>query len=158
MPVSICRITYYWRRLCRRDRTQFYPEDCVAAVVWVVLDNRMRHRRTSTFGLAVVGGGGGGGDLIARTNYIMLESASICTRIAVKSKTFPILTSNETIIISPLRPVRLCCFHMVIPVGQQVRQRQPGFIRKMETARDDYMQTRLNVGFLTSATTGDFID
>ena len=25
---------------------------------------------------------------------------------------------------SPLRPVRLCCFHMVIPVGQQVRQRR----------------------------------
>ena len=35
---------------------------------------------------------------------------------------------------------------------------QPGFIRKMETARDDYMQTRLNAGFLTSGTTGDFID
>ena len=32
------------------------------------------------------------------------------------------------------------------------------FIQKMETARDDYMQTRLNAGFLTSATTGDFID
>ena len=76
MAVSICRITYHWRRLCRRDRTQFYPDDCVAAVVWVVLDNRMSHRRTSTFGLA--GGGGEGGDLIARTNYIMLESAS-CT-------------------------------------------------------------------------------
>ena len=75
MAVSICRITYHWRRLCRRDRTQFYPDDCVAAVVWVVLDNRMSHRRTSTFGLA---GGGEGGDLIARTNYIMLESAS-CT-------------------------------------------------------------------------------
>ena len=25
---------------------------------------------------------------------------------------------------SPLRPVRLCCFHMVIPAGQQVRQRR----------------------------------
>ena len=25
---------------------------------------------------------------------------------------------------SPLRPVWLCCFHMVIPVGQQVRQRR----------------------------------
>ena len=35
---------------------------------------------------------------------------------------------------------------------------QPGFIRKMETARDDYMQTTLNAGFLTSGTTGDFID
>ena len=35
---------------------------------------------------------------------------------------------------------------------------QPGFIRKMETARDDYMQTRLNAGFLTSGTTDDFID
>ena len=35
---------------------------------------------------------------------------------------------------------------------------QPGFIRKMETARDDYMQTRLNASFLTSGTTGDFID
>ena len=33
---------------------------------------------------------------------------------------------------------------------------QPGFIRKMETARDDYMQTRLSAGFLTSGTTGDF--
>ena len=41
--------------------------------VWVVLDNRMSHRRTSTFGL---GGEEGeeGGDLIARRNYIMLES------------------------------------------------------------------------------------
>ena len=77
MAVSICRITYHWRRLCRRDRTQCYPDDCVAAVIWVVLDNRMSHRRTSTFGLAG-GGKGGGGDLIARTNYIMLESAS-CT-------------------------------------------------------------------------------
>ena len=37
----------------------------------------MSHRRTSTFGLGG-GGGGEGGDLIARTNYIMLESAS-CT-------------------------------------------------------------------------------
>ena len=35
---------------------------------------------------------------------------------------------------------------------------KPGFIRKMETARDDYMQTRLDTGFLTSGTTGDFID
>ena len=35
---------------------------------------------------------------------------------------------------------------------------QPGFIRKMKTARDDYMQTRLNAGFLTSGTTGDFVD
>ena len=34
----------------------------------------MSHRRPGTFGL----GGGEGGDLIARTNYIMLESAS-CT-------------------------------------------------------------------------------
>ena len=62
MAVSICRITYHWRRLCRRDRTQFYPDDCVAAVIWVVLDNRMSHRRTSTFGLA--GGGGGGGRVV----------------------------------------------------------------------------------------------
>ena len=39
----------------------------------------MSHRRTSTFGLGGGGGGGQeGGDLIARTNYIMLESAS-CT-------------------------------------------------------------------------------
>ena len=40
----------------------------------------MSHRRTSTFGLGRGGGGGGeeGGDLIARRNYIMLESAS-CT-------------------------------------------------------------------------------
>ena len=34
---------------------------------------------------------------------------------------------------------------------------QPGFIRKMGTARDDYMQTWLNAGFLTSGTTDDFI-
>ena len=34
----------------------------------------------------------------------------------------------------------------------------PGFIRKMETVRDDYMETRLNAGFLTCGTTGDFID
>ena len=52
-------------------------------------------------------GGGGDVDLIARTNYIMLESARyICTRIAVKTKTFPILTSNETIIIPILEPPR----------------------------------------------------
>ena len=38
----------------------------------------MSHRRTSTFGLALGGGGEEGGDLIARRNYIMLESAS-CT-------------------------------------------------------------------------------
>ena len=35
---------------------------------------------------------------------------------------------------------------------------QPGIIRKMQTARDDYMQTRLNACFLTSGTTGYFID
>ena len=35
---------------------------------------------------------------------------------------------------------------------------QAGLIQKMETARDDYMETRLNAGFLTSGTTGDFID
>ena len=35
---------------------------------------------------------------------------------------------------------------------------QADFIQKMETARDDYMQTRLNAGFLTSGTKGDFID
>ena len=32
------------------------------------------------------------------------------------------------------------------------------YIRKMETARHDYMQTRFNAGYLTSGTTGDFID
>ena len=108
MAVSICCITYHWRRLCRRDRTQFYPDDCVAAVVWVVLDNRISHRRTSTFGLA---GGGGGGE--GRVVTLLPEpycpnklhnarkcKLYICTRIAVKTKTFPILTSNETIIIS----------------------------------------------------------
>ena len=34
-------LTCHWRPLCRRDRTQFHRGDRVAAVVWVVLDNRM---------------------------------------------------------------------------------------------------------------------
>ena len=34
-------LTCHWRRLCRRDRTQFHRGDRVAAVVWVVLDNHM---------------------------------------------------------------------------------------------------------------------
>ena len=33
-------LTCHWRRLCRRGRTQFHRDDRVAAVVWVVLDNR----------------------------------------------------------------------------------------------------------------------
>ena len=39
---------------------QIYPDDCVAAVVWVVLDIRTSHRRTSTFGLGGGRGEGGG--------------------------------------------------------------------------------------------------
>ena len=36
---------------------------------------------------------------------------------------------------------------------------QPGFIQKVETARDDCMQARLNAGFfLHVAQQGDFID
>ena len=35
-------LTCHWRPLCRRDTgTQFHRGDRVAAVVWVVLDNRM---------------------------------------------------------------------------------------------------------------------
>ena len=34
-------LTCHWRPLCRRDITQFYRGDRVAAIVWVVLDNRM---------------------------------------------------------------------------------------------------------------------
>ena len=56
------------------------------------------------------------------------------------------------------RGVRLCCFHMVIPVGKQVRQRRLYCNLALYEKWDDYMQTRLNAGFLTSGTTGDFID
>ena len=34
-------LTCHWRPLCRRDRTQFHRGYRVAAVVWVVLDNRI---------------------------------------------------------------------------------------------------------------------
>ena len=61
MAVSICRITYHWRRLCRRDRTQFYPDDCVAAVVWVDLNNRMSLGVQAPSDLR---GGGGGGRVV----------------------------------------------------------------------------------------------
>ena len=55
------------------------------------------------------------------------------------------------------------CFHMVIPVGRQVRQRRLygnlALYKKVETARDDYMQTRLNAGFfLHMAQQGDLTD
>ena len=70
------RELYIRTRMAVKTKTQFYPDDCVAAVVWVVLDNRMSHRRTGTFGLD--GGREGAGHLIGRKNYIMLESAS-CT-------------------------------------------------------------------------------
>ena len=85
---TMCKpgLTCHWRPLCRRDRTQFHRGDRVAAVVWVVLENRM-----SVF----------------------------------------IWSSQSD--------------------ARQVRQRRLdgnlALYKKVETARDDYMQTRLNAGF-----------
>ena len=57
--------------------------------------------RAPQFGL----GGGGGGDLIARKKLHKARERELYTRtqITVKTKTFPIITSNETIII-PKKP------------------------------------------------------
>ena len=86
-------LPHHWRRLCRRDRTQFYRDDRVAVVVCVVLDNGM--------------------------------SVSIWSS-----------QSDDR-------------YH-------RDDIWEPGFIRKLQTARDvrtydrdDYMKTRLNAGFFT---------
>ena len=59
--------------------------------------------RTGIFGLGG-GGGGGGSDLIDRKKLLNARKHVLykCTQIAVKTKTLPILTSYESIIITKL--------------------------------------------------------
>ena len=74
-----------------------YQEDFLLVIFNIAIDWVLRrtHRRTGTFRI------GRGGDLIARKKLHNARQRELYTRtqIAVKTKTFPILTSNETIII-----------------------------------------------------------
>ena len=66
-------------------------------------ENKKRNRRAGTFGLG--GGGGGGGEIIARKKLHNARKHVLYkrTQIAVKTKTFTILASNERIIIPKLQ-------------------------------------------------------